>query len=160
MSRLPLLLLCLAAASAPALAQDTQQPGRCTVPDSIAIRGNNQVDEATIRGDAGLVGGATLNYRDIQRAIRSIFATGQFDDVKITCDPEAPGGKTILAITVTERPVLAELRIEGVDRVSKKAVRDRIEIPEARPLESRARHAGDRADRLTLRVARLITWLA
>jgi outer membrane protein insertion porin family len=134
MSRLSLLLLCLAAASAPALAQDTQQPGRCTVPDSIAIRGNSQIDEATIRGDAGLVGGATLNYRDIQRAIRSIFATGQFDDVKITCEPEAPNGKTILAISVTERPVLAELRIEGVDRVSHKAVRDRIEIPEARPL--------------------------
>jgi outer membrane protein insertion porin family len=133
MSRLPLLLLCLAAASAPALAQDTQT-GRCTVPDSIAIRGNDHVDEASIRGDAGLVGGATLNYRDIQRAIRSIFATGQFDDVKITCDPEASGGKTILAITVTERPVVSEVHIEGVDRVSKKAVRDRIEIPEARPL--------------------------
>src|SRR6478736_9907669 len=102
MSRLPLLLLCLAAASARAFAQDTQQPGRCTVPDSIAIRGNNQVDEATIRGDAGLVGGATLNYRDIQRAIRAVFATGQFDDVKITCDPDAPGGKTVLAISVTE----------------------------------------------------------
>ena len=82
------------------------------MPDSIAIRGNNQVDEASIRGDAGLVSGATLNYRDVQRAIRSIFATGQFDDVKITCDPETPAGKTILAISVTERPVLAELRIE------------------------------------------------
>jgi outer membrane protein insertion porin family len=133
MSRLPLLLLCLAAASAPALAQDTP-PGKCSVPDSIAIRGNNHVDEATIRGDAGLVSGANLNYRDIQRAIRAVFATGQFDDVKITCDPQAAGGKTVLAITVVERPVLSDVRIEGVDRVSKKSVRDRIEIPEARPL--------------------------
>ena len=133
MSRLPLLLLCLAAVSAPALAQDVPT-GKCTVPDSVAIRGNNHVDEASIRGEAGLVGGATLNYRDVQRAIRAVFATGQFDDVSITCDPDAPGGKTVLAITVTERPVLADVRIEGVDRVSKKAVRDRIEIPEARPL--------------------------
>ena len=133
MSRLPLLLLCLAAVSAPALAQDAPT-GKCTVPDSIAIRGNNHVEEAAIRGEAGLVGGTTLNYRDVQRAIRAVFATGQFDDVKVTCDPDAPGGKTVLAITVVERPVLSDVQIEGVDRVSKKAVRDRIEIPEARPL--------------------------
>jgi len=148
MYRLPLLLLCLAAASARAFAQDTQT-GRCTVPDSVAIRGNNNVDEASIRGDAGLVGGATLNYRDIQRAIRSIFATGAFDDVKITCDPEAPGGKTILAITVTERPTLSDIHVEGADRISKKAVRDRIEIPEARPLNpALVTRAIDRIDSL------------
>jgi len=135
MSRLPLVLLCLAAASASALAQDTTPLGSCAVPDSIAVRGNEHVDEATIRGDAGLVAGATLNYRDIQRAIRNIFATGQFDDVKITCSPAAGAGtRTVVAVTVKERPVLSDVRIEGVDRVSKKSVRDRVEIPEARPL--------------------------
>jgi outer membrane protein insertion porin family len=134
MSRLPIVLLCLAAASARALAQDTPL-GSCAVPDSIAVRGNDHVDEATIRGDAGLVAGANLNYRDIQRAIRAIFATGQFDDVKITCSPAAGAGtRTVVAITVKERPVLSDVKIEGVDRVSKKSVRDRIEIPEARPL--------------------------
>jgi outer membrane protein insertion porin family len=133
MSRLPLVLLCLAAASAPALAQDTPL-GSCAVPDSIAVRGNNHVDDATIRGDAGLVAGASLNYRDIQRAVRAIFATGQFDDVRIECVPGGAGGRTILAIAVTERPVLSDIRVEGVDRVSSKAVRERIEIPEARPL--------------------------
>jgi len=134
MSRLALALLCLAAASGSALAQDTP-PGSCAVPDSIAIRGNNHVDEATVRGDAGLVAGANLTYRDIQRAIRAIFATGQFDDVKITCEPKnGQVAQTILAITVTERPVLSDVQIDGVDRVSKKSVRDRIEIPEARPV--------------------------
>jgi len=133
MSRLPLVLLCLAAASASALAQDTPL-GSCAVPDSIAVRGNEHVDDATIRGDAGLVAGATLNYRDVQRALRAVFATGQFDDVQITCLPAAAGGRTILAITVKERPVLSDVRVEGVDRLSSKAVRDRIEIPEARPL--------------------------
>jgi outer membrane protein insertion porin family len=134
MSRLPLALLCLAAASAPALAQDAPL-GTCAVPDSIAVRGNDHTDEATIRGDAGLVAGANLNYRDVQRALRAVFATGQFDDVRIECNPASgQGGKTILAITVKERPVLADVRVEGVDRVSRKSVRERIEIPEARPL--------------------------
>lgn len=133
MSRLSLVLLCLAAASAPALAQDTPL-GSCAVPDSIAVRGNDHVDEATIRGDAGLIAGANLNYRDIQRALRAVFATGQFDDVKIECAPAVAGGRTILAITVKERPVLSDVRIAGVDRVSSRSVRDRIEIPEARPL--------------------------
>jgi outer membrane protein insertion porin family len=133
MPRLPLVLLCLAAASAPALAQD-QPLGSCAVPDSIAVRGNDHVDEATIRGDAGLIAGTSLNYRDIQRAIRTVFASGQFDDVQITCLPEAAGGRTILAITVKERPILSDVQVEGVDQVSSKSVRERIEIPEARPL--------------------------
>ena len=134
MYRLSLVLLCLAAASAPALAQDTSL-GSCAVPDSIAIRGNEHTDEATVRGDAGLVAGASLNYRDIQRALRAVFATGQFDDVKIECNPASgAGGKTILAIAVKERPVMSEVRVVGVDKVSGKAVRERIEIPEARPL--------------------------
>ena len=134
MSRLLLVLLCLAAASAPAFAQDNPLAS-CAVPDSIAVRGNSSVDETTIRGDAGLVAGANLNYRDIQRAIRAVFATGQFDDVQIVCNPATgPGTKTILAIAVRERPVVSDIRIQGVDRISEKSVRDRIEIPEARPL--------------------------
>ncbi len=131
--------------------------GTCAVPDSIAVRGNDHVDEATIRGDAGLVAGANLNYRDIQRAIRAIFATGQFDDVKITCNPASGAGtRTVVAITVKERPVLSDVRIEGVDRVSNKAVRDRIEIPEARPLNPRAGEPSRRADRFTVRSARVL----
>jgi outer membrane protein insertion porin family len=133
MPRMPLVLLCLAAASAPALAQDNPL-GSCAVPDSIAVRGNEHTDAASIRGDAGLIAGTSLNYRDIQRAIRGVFATGQFDDVTIECVPGTAGGKTVLAITVKERPVLSDVRVEGVDRVSSKAVRERIEIPEARPL--------------------------
>src|SRR5687768_13041872 len=131
MYRLPLVLLCLAVASAPALAQDTPL-GVCAVPDSIAVRGNQHTDEATIRGDAGLIAGASLNFRDIQRAVRAVFATGQFDDVQIQC--VSGTGRAILAISVKERPVLAGVRVQGVDRVSSKAVRERIEIPEARPL--------------------------
>ena len=134
MSRLSLVLLCLAAASAPAFAQDNALAS-CAVPDSVAVRGNSSVDENAIRGDAGLIAGANLNFRDVQRAIRALFATGQFDDVKIECNPASgAGAKTILAISVRERPVLSDIRIDGVDRVSEKSVRDRIEIPEARPL--------------------------
>src|SRR5688572_20166985 len=151
MPRLPLVLLCLAAASAPALAQDTSL-GSCAVPDSIAVRGNQHTDEATIRGDAGLVAGTSLNYRDIQRAVRAVFATGQFDDVTIECVPSAPGGRTILAIAVKERPVLSGVRVEGVDQVSSKAVRE----PRGPPVESRARDEGRRADRLAIRGERLL----
>ena len=115
------------------------------------------VDEATIRGDAGLVAGANLNYRDVQRAIRAVFATGQFDDVKIECVPATgPGTKTILAIAVKERPVLSDVRLEGVERVSSKSVRDRIEIPEAQAPESGARHSRRGTHRLALRVTRLL----
>jgi outer membrane protein insertion porin family len=61
--------------------------------------------------------------------------------VKITCSPAAGAGtRTSRRVTVKERPVLSDVRIEGVDRVSKKSVRDRDRDSRSRAAQPRAGH--------------------
>jgi len=138
MRRLPLVALAsLVAAAAPARAQDAALSGRCTTPDSVVFRGASRVSPATMRSDAGLPSG-TLGYRDIQRAIRNLFATGQFDDVKAACEASPSGESAVLVFTVRERPVLQGIEVSGTDRVSASSVRDRIDLLVGRPLDPAA----------------------
>src|SRR5438552_1035088 len=87
MHRTVIALLALVAAGSPVLAQDSAPEGACSRPDSIGVRGNVRVPESVIRGYAALTPGAQLSFRDVQRTIKAVFATGQYDDVKIVCTP-------------------------------------------------------------------------
>jgi len=134
MLRPSFVVLALALASAPALAQDPAAGGRCTTPDSIAVRGNTRISDATIRSDAGLTAGVPLNYRAVQRAIQTLFATGEYADVQALCDV-APNGRATLAIVVRERPVLESIDLVGFKTVSRKSATDSIDLPIGRPVD-------------------------
>src|SRR5215210_4290460 len=116
MSRSSLVLLTLAVAGAPALAQE--RPGACSTPDSIVVRGNRRVNEATIRREAGLTPKQTLNYRSVQRGIENLFGTGQFSDVRLDCEMAPGAGRATLVIQVEERPLLGGVEVTGVDALS------------------------------------------
>src|SRR5687768_17293034 len=87
-------LLCIGAT---ARAQDPAATGRCALPDTIAFRGATRTGDATMRTEAGLVPGP-VNYRALERAIKALYATGQFDDVAASCD--LTDGRAVLAFTV------------------------------------------------------------
>ena len=71
------------AVSAPALAQGRQQdPNQTTVIDSIAVLGNKRVPRATIIAQSAIPVGQGVSYRDIQRAVDALYATGQYRDVQ------------------------------------------------------------------------------
>ena len=141
-------LLALVAAGTPVLAQDSA-PGACTTPDSIAVAGNSRVTDAAVRTAAGISPRATLNYRDIQRSIKALFATGQFDDVQVVCLVPPAVSKTTLLIIVRERPVLTSYTVTGASRVSSKDVRDRLTLVAGKPLDPSALAlAVERADSL------------
>ncbi|MFI5234688.1 MAG: hypothetical protein ACHQXA_03175, partial [Gemmatimonadales bacterium] len=65
------------AAARPLQAQDAAQAAPPV--DSLVVFGNHRLTSAQILGTAGIVIGQTVNYRDVQRAITSLFRTGQFD---------------------------------------------------------------------------------
>lgn len=138
MSRSNIAGLALVLASTPAFAQDSTAAGRCTTPDSIAVRGNVRVAEATIRSTAALAPGQALNPAAFRRAITALYATGEFDDVQINCALAPGGARARLTVAVRERPVVARVAVRGTDRVSAKTVRDRIEIPVGRALDAAA----------------------
>ncbi len=127
------LLLAAAVAARPLAAQDVT--GRCTLPDSIAVRGNNRIADQKIRTDAGLSAGATLNFPAVQRALKALYALNEFDDVAVSCDLESVDGKVITVITVTERAVLADLRVTGPKQLSERSVRDKVDLLIGRPID-------------------------
>ena len=92
--------LLMLGSGARAFAQDNTT-GRCTTPDSVAVTGNSRVTETDVRASAGLVAGVPLNARSVQEAVRSLFATGQFDDVQITCTSTEK--RALITIAVKER---------------------------------------------------------
>ncbi|MDO8503046.1 MAG: outer membrane protein assembly factor BamA [Gemmatimonadaceae bacterium] len=141
-------LLALMAAGSPVLAQDNA-PGACTTPDTIVVTGNSRVTDATVRSGAGISARTTLNYRDVQRAIKALFATSQFEDIQVLCSVPPVTPRTTLTISVRERPVLRAYTVKGAERVSAKDVRDRLTLVTGKPLDPSALAlAVERADSL------------
>ncbi|MEO8195058.1 MAG: outer membrane protein assembly factor BamA [Gemmatimonadales bacterium] len=124
-------------------------PGACSTPDTIVVAENSRVTDATVRASAGIAAHTTLNFRDIQRAIRALFTTGQFEDVQVTCAVPPAAPRTTLSIIVRERPVLSAYTVSGAERVSAKDVRERLTLAAGRPLDPSALAlAVERADSL------------
>jgi outer membrane protein insertion porin family len=137
------LLFGFLAISASAGAQEATGP--CSFPEAIEVRGNARLTEDQIRGTAGLTPRSQIAFTDVQRAIRALFGTGQFDHVAVDCVLDTEQRAT-LVVVVSERPVLTDFTIEGVDRVSLRDVRERLELPVGQPLDPA---------RLTLALARV-----
>ena len=77
----------------------SRRPPRCRARhlDSVAVSGNSRIPLATVKADAGIKAGHTLNYRVVQRSIKNLYATGNYDDVQVRCDVNPVTGKTMLA---------------------------------------------------------------
>jgi outer membrane protein insertion porin family len=114
------------------LAQDASPPAV----DSIVVVGNQRLKSSQIIGTSGIVVRQPINYRDIQRAITSLFRTGQFDDVLI--EQRNVGDRLVLVIKVKERPVLEKWAVRGVNRLSEGEVKGRVQLSEGRPLDRNA----------------------
>jgi len=106
------------------------------MPDSIVPVGMKRVSPAVVLQTAGLIPGRFTTYRDIERAIRALYASGQFDDVRI--EQDTTGARQILLIRVHERPILMHWTVRGVERVGEGAVRSKVSLAEARPLDPAA----------------------
>ena len=102
-------LLLLSAVPAVLSAQQDVTSGRCSTPDSIAVRGNRRVDVGNVVSTTALVPGTQLNYRILQRAIRDLYETGNFENINITCEVTG-ADKALLTFVVVERPLLEAVK--------------------------------------------------
>ena len=134
MRRLVLPFIALLATASAAAAQDASAVGACSQPDSIAFRGNTRLGDALLRSDAGITTGATLNYRALQRAVKALYGTLQFEDVRALCEP-LPGGKSMLVFQLKERPMLIDVDVQGANKVSPSTVRDQVDLLVGRPID-------------------------
>ncbi len=122
-----------------------QEPAPPPPIDSIAVEGAVRNSARQVISFSALQQNMPATYRAIQRAIEGLFATGQFDDVRV--DQRQVGGKQLLVIVVKERPLLQKWALKGVERVDEGSVRRKISVPEGRALDraavEKSRHAID-----------------
>lgn len=130
----PLALAALLAAGG-ATVLGAQVPAQQVI-DSLAVTGAVRNTPEAVLTFAGLQVGQAVNYRTVQRAIQSLFLTGQFDDVRVR--QRDVGGRLLLEVQVAERPLLERWVIRGAEQVDPNQVRARVNVPEGRPVDRAA----------------------
>ena len=110
--------LLLALAPLAARAQDPAE-GLVRI-DSLVARGAARVGAAEVIGASGIQAGTMNSWFDIHRAIKNIWATGQYDDIVVSIDEST--GTNILIIEVVERPLMRLVRVTGLASLSQRDV--------------------------------------
>ena len=133
--RLPLLVILGSVVLSPRPARAQGEPG-APAADSLVVEGLRRVERRQVLDASGLAPGRPLSYRDIQRAIKTLYATGQYADVQVAQD--TVGGRQLLIVRVRERPLLVKWAVRGVSRLSERAVKDKVQLVEGRPFDPAA----------------------
>ena len=121
-----------------ALPAGAQQQGQATGPvevDSIVVTGNQRLPTANILGLFGVQTGQSITFREVQRGIKQLLDSGQFDDVVVRARGQDP---YVLVVEVDERPIMRRLSITGLDNVPVREVRDTAGLNTGFPLSQQA----------------------
>ncbi len=145
-------------ASAPMLAQDLPSGDRCAAPDTLLVRGAVRTAAASVLTLAGLTAGTRLTAgTEVQRAIQAIFASGDYDDVRASCDL-LDNGKAALVFDGARAPVASRHqrgRRQGPDAAGRRGSR-RVAHRQARWIPRSSRAASRASIRCTSRRATIL----
>ncbi|WP_297573832.1 outer membrane protein assembly factor BamA [uncultured Deefgea sp.] len=110
----PMYVLVAAAFASISLAAQAFNP--ITVQD-IRVEGLQRTDPGTVFNYLTVKVGDKFDETQASEAIRALFATGFFDDVRIEVD------KNVIVITVEERPTVAQINVNGAKLLEKEQVK-------------------------------------
>jgi outer membrane protein insertion porin family len=100
---------------------------------ALTIKGNQRQKADAIVAAIGLRIGEPIGPRDIPRAIRRLFATGWFEDIKPWV-VEGDSGKIALEVEVKEWPWVASIDFKGLQHVRESTVLDTAHVRAPTPL--------------------------
>lgn len=89
---------------------------------TVRIEGNQRIESSTIQSYLGLRPGSPFQQSDIDAALKRLFATGFFADVKLL----RSGGD--LVVRVVENPVINRIAFEGNDRIETEDLEKELEL--------------------------------
>ncbi|MBI3649531.1 MAG: outer membrane protein assembly factor BamA [Acidobacteria bacterium] len=89
--------------------------------EQVLIKRNRRIPESTIRIWISTREGDVYNPAQLDRDVRTIYAQGYFDDVKVFAEDGQRGGK-IVTFEVQERPLLLEIKYVGLKSVQQSTV--------------------------------------
>jgi outer membrane protein insertion porin family len=107
--------------------------------DSIEVRGNVRQSAPTVLAELGIRLGDRVTWRDIQRGVQRLYATGQYDDVRIYASGSGSGPVALL-VEVVERPFIISYSFRGSEHVGESAIRDTVGLTGSAPLDPAAVH--------------------
>lgn len=93
--------------------------------EAIEFRGLSTLTEETMLFYLGLRTGEPLDADELNAAIKQLWSRGLVDDIQVETVPGESGGVKLI-ITVVERPVLRSVDYQGVKRVSRTDIQDKI----------------------------------
>ncbi len=119
-------------AASPAWAQQPTQPPQGTVQgvqripvDSVVVFGASRVKTADVRTVFGITNGDTITYRDIERGIKRLYASGQYKDVQVFARGGATTGTPVtLVLQLEEEPYVSGVEVHGLVHVGAGALED------------------------------------
>jgi outer membrane protein insertion porin family len=91
---------------------------------SIVVQGNRRIDADTVRSYFKTAPGEPLDAAKIDAALKALYSTGLFQDVRISRD----GSKLI--VTVVEAPVINRIAFEGNYRIKDEQMKEEIQSKE------------------------------
>lgn len=135
----PLLVVCACLAmlvSASVLPAEAPWDGRTI--EAVEISGLRALPEETLLYYLGIERGGALDSADLDARIHELWNRDLLDDIAVDVEDGESGGVR-LVLRVRERPVLDSVEYEGVKRISKSDIqervsRDRIRVIEGTPL--------------------------
>jgi outer membrane protein insertion porin family len=102
----------------------------------IRILGAERIEPTTVAAYMDLRKGDPLTDETIDRALKSLFATGMFADVAMTQRGD------MLEVTIKENPIINEIAFEGNDRVNDESLQSEVQL-RPRQIYSRAKVQSD-----------------
>ena len=104
-------------APAPAQAQSSQP-----IITAIRVEGNQRIEADTIRSYMPIAVGDRFSAERTNRALKTLFATGLFADVKIRRQ------NSVLIVSVVENPIINRIAFEGNRRISDEALTAEVQL--------------------------------
>ncbi len=99
---------------------------RLVVVDTVVVEGNSpRIQEQSIVALFGVQPGAEVMYRDVQRGMKELMKSGQFKDVVVRARGTSP---VELVIQVEEQARVRAVRMNGLEHVSPREVRDTTQL--------------------------------
>jgi outer membrane protein insertion porin family len=114
--------LCLAVSGSVALQLASVSAAHAAVVSRIEVRGNQRVDAETIRNYVGIRPGVNFSNSEIDEAVKRLFATGLFSDVRIN----QVGGS--LVVVVDEHAIINQVLFQGNKKIKDAQLRNTVQL--------------------------------
>ena len=105
----------------PATSQTSDEPKI----ETIEIRGNPRIPTDTIKYNIQTKTGTPLNPEIIRRDIKTLYAQGFFDDIRVE-EADGRNGGIVVIFTVSEKKLIRSVDFAGISTISKSDILEKM----------------------------------